>query len=88
MINWKVRFKNKRFVLTFVAGLLVLVKQLATIFGYELHIEHLSNNVNNVIDTVFTLLTALGVAGIVNDPTTKGFSDSEQALSYKEPKQD
>lgn len=88
MINWKVRFKNKRFVLTFVAGLLVLVKQVATIFGYELHIEHLSNNVNNVIDTVFTLLTALGVAGIVNDPTTQGFSDSEQALTYDKPKQD
>lgn len=88
MINWKVRFKNKRFVLTFVAGLLVLIKQLATIFGYDLHIEHLSDNVNNVIDTVFTLLTALGVAGIVNDPTTKGFSDSEQAMTYEKPKQD
>lgn len=88
MINWKVRFKNKRFVLTFVAGLLVLVKQLATIFGYELHIEHLSDNLNNVIDTIFTLLTALGVAGIVNDPTTKGFSDSEQAMTYEKPKQD
>ena len=35
MINWKVRLKNKRFVLTFVAGLLVLIKQVATSFGYQ-----------------------------------------------------
>lgn len=85
MINWKVRFKNKRFVLAFIAALLLLVKQVAMLLGYNLNTELFSTNINNVVDAVFLLL---GLLGIVNDPTTQGFSDSEQALSYKEPKQD
>ena len=85
MINWKVRFKNKRFVIAFIAGLLLLVKQVSVLFGYNLNTELFSTNINNVVDAVFLLL---GLLVIVNDPTTQGFSDSEQALSYKEPKQD
>ena len=85
MINWKVRFKNKRFVIAFIAGLLLLVKQVSVLFGYNLNTELFSTNINNVVDAVFLLL---GLLGIVNDPTTQGFSDSEQALTYTEPKQD
>lgn len=85
MINWKVRFKNKRFVIAFIAGLLLLVKQVSVLFGFNLNTELFSTNINNVVDAVFLLL---GLLGIVNDPTTKGFSDSDQALTYKEPKQD
>jgi len=85
MINWKVRFKNKRFVIAFIAGLLLLVKQVSVLFGYNLNTELFSTNINNVVDAVFLLL---GLLGIVNDPTTQGFSDSEQALNYTEPKQD
>ena len=85
MINWKVRFKNKRFVIAFLAGLLLLVKQVSVLFGYNLNTELFSTNINNVVDAVFILL---GLLGIVNDPTTQGFSDSEQAMTYKEPKQD
>ena len=85
MINWKVRFKNKRFVIAFIAGILLLVKQVSVLFGYNLNTELFNTNINNVVDAVFLLL---GLLGIVNDPTTQGFSDSEQALSYKEPKQD
>ncbi len=84
MINWKVRFKNKRFVIAFIAGLLLLVKQVSVLFGYNLNTELFSTNINNVVDAVFLLL---GLLGIVNDPTTKGFSDSEQALGYEKPKE-
>lgn len=85
MINWKVRFKNKRFVIAFIAGLLLLVKQVSVLFGYNLNTEMFNTNINGIVDTVFLLL---GLLGIVNDPTTKGFSDSEQALTYDKPKQD
>lgn len=85
MINWKVRFKNKRFVIAFIAALLLLVKQVAMLLGYNLNTEMFNANINGIVDTVFLLL---GLLGIVNDPTTHGFSDSEQALKYKEPKQD
>lgn len=84
MINWKVRFKNKRFVIAFIAGLLLLVKQVSVLFGYNLNTELFNTNINNVVDAVFLLL---GLLGIVNDPTTKGFSDSEQAMTYEKPKQ-
>lgn len=85
MINWKVRFKNRRFVIAFIAALLLLVKQVAMLLGYNLNTEVFNTNLNGIVDTVFLLL---GLLGIVNDPTTKGFSDSEQALKYNEPKQD
>lgn len=84
MINWKVRFKNKRFVIAFIAGLLLLVKQVSVLLGFNLNTELFSTNINNVVDAVFLLL---GLLGIVNDPTTKGFSDSEQALTYEKPKE-
>ena len=84
MINWKVRFKNKRFVIAFIAGLLLLIKQVSVLFGYNLNTELFSTNINNVVDAVFLLL---GLLGIVNDPTTQGFSDSEQAMTYEKPKQ-
>lgn len=84
MINWKVRFKNKRFVIAFIAGLLLLVKQVSVLFGYNLNTELFNTNINNVVDAVFLLL---GLLGIVNDPTTQGFSDSEQALTYEKPKE-
>lgn len=84
MINWKVRFKNKRFVITFIAGISLLVKQVSILFGYNLNTELFNININNVVDAVFLLL---GLLGIVNDPTTQGFSDSEQAMTYEKPKQ-
>lgn len=84
MINWKVRFKNKRFVIAFIAGLLLLVKQVSVLFGYNLNTELFSTNIYNVVDAVFLLL---GLLGIVNDPTTQGFSDSEQAMTYEKPKE-
>ncbi len=85
MINWKVRFKNKHFVISFVAAILLLIKQVANLFGYNLNTELFNNNVNGIVDTVFLMLSLLG---IVNDATTQGLSDSKQALTYTEPKQD
>lgn len=85
MINWKVRFKNKHFVISFIAAILLLIKQVANLLGYNLNIELFNNNINGIVDTVFLMLSLLG---IVNDATTQGLSDSKQALTYDKPKQD
>lgn len=85
MINWKVRFKNKHFVISFIAAILLLAKQVAALFGYNLDTELFNHNINGIVDTVFLMLSLLG---IVNDATTQGLSDSKQALTYTEPKQD
>lgn len=83
MINWTVRFKNKTFWLALIPAALLLIQAVAKVFGFELDFGELGNNLKAVVNTVFVLLAVLGV---VVDPTTKGTSDSEQAMTYGEPK--
>ena len=61
MINWKVRFKNKRFVIAFIAGLLLLVKQVSVLFGYNLNTGMFNTNINGIVDTVFLILGFVNV---------------------------
>ena len=84
-INGKVRIKNKSFWIAMVAMALLLIQQVAIIFGYELDFGDLGNQLKDLINTIFAILALLGV---VNDPTTKGLSDSNQALTYEVPKED
>lgn len=83
MINWKVRIKNKNFWLALIPAVLLLIQSVAEVFGYTLADAGLAGKLSVVVEQVFLLLAILG---IVNDPTTKGFGDSELALSYDEPR--
>ena len=83
MINWTVRIKNKAFWVAFIPAVLLLAKQICALFGYNLEVAGLSEQLIDVVSTVFVLLA---LVGIVNDPTTKNLSDSEQVLTYREPK--
>lgn len=85
MINWEVRLKNKTFWLTIIPAVLLLIQVVAAVFGFEIDLGELGNQLIDVVNAVFTVLVILGV---VNDPTTAGTSDSVQALSYKRPKED
>jgi phi LC3 family holin len=82
MINWKVRFKNKAFWIGLIPLLLLLIQQVAAIFGISLNFGVLQEQLIAVIGTVFALLALLGV---VVDPTTEGVGDSERALGYEVP---
>ena len=82
-INWQVRLKNKVFWLALIPAILMLVQSVASVFGLSFELGELSNKLLAVIESVFVILTLLG---IVADPTTSGVSDSEQALTYTEPK--
>ena len=84
-INWKVRFKNKVFWLALIPAVLLLVQQVAGLFGFVLDLGNLQSQVLDIVATVFTILAILGV---VVDPTTNGVTDSKQALTYDEPKGD
>jgi phi LC3 family holin len=87
MINWKVRFKNRAWVIAFISQgfiLLQIVLTLLNTFGvtdYQLT-DQIKSEILTVVNTVFILLSMLGV---VQDPTTKGVGDSERAKSYTEP---
>ena len=84
-INWKVRLRNKTFWLSLIPAALLLVQVVAAVFGYTLDLGDLGNKLLAVVNALFAVLSILGV---VTDPTTKGVSDSAQALSYEEPKED
>ena len=84
-INWRVRLKSKTFWLTVIPALLLLVQVVAAVFGFELDLGVLGDRLLAVVNAVFAVLTILGV---VTDPTTAGLSDSKQALTYTEPKED
>lgn len=83
-INWKVRFANKQFWLSFIPAFLLLIQVLAAVFGYTLDLGDLGNKLLAVVNALFAILALLGV---VTDPTTAGVSDSYQAMSYEKPKE-
>ena len=84
MVNWKVRLKNKTFWLAMIPALLLLIQVVAAVFGYTLDLGALGDKLLAVVNAIFAVLTILGV---VTDPTTAGVSDSEQAMTYDQPKQ-
>lgn len=84
-INWKVRIKNPQFWMSLISGVLLLIQVVAAVFGYKLDFGDLGDRLVAVVNAVFGLLVLLG---IVNDPTTKGLSDSQLAMTYKKPKDD
>jgi phi LC3 family holin len=84
-INWLVRIKNKNFWITVIPAFLLLVQVVAAVFGCHLDLGDLGNKLLAVVNAAFGVLAILGV---VTDPTTKGISDSEQAMTYEKPKDD
>lgn len=88
MINWKVRFKNP----VFIANLLMsILLPILTYFGlttkdlttwsklWEVLVGALSNPY--VLGTI-----VISVWNAVNDPTTAGIKDSNEAMTYDKPK--
>lgn len=87
MINWKVRFLNKFWVVTFVSQLFILAEVLlvgahaAGLTDFALT-EAMKDWVFLLINAIFGVLATLGV---VQDPTTEGMEDSARAKRYQEP---
>lgn len=79
-INWQVRLKSKKFWLAMIPAILYLVNTVAGLFGYNIELEGISNELMSIVEAVFTVLVIMGVTV---DPTTKGVSDSEKAMTYK-----
>lgn len=82
-INWKVRIKNINFWITIIPAVLLLIQAVAAVFGFTLDLGDIGNKLITVVNSAFGVMAILG---IVTDPTTKGVSDSTQALTYDRPK--
>jgi phi LC3 family holin len=84
-INWLVRLKNKAFWVAIIPAVLLLAQQVCALFGVELNVAGVSDQLIAIVGTAFSILALIGV---VNDPTVASLSDSKQAMTYTEPKND
>ena len=84
-INWKIRMQKKSFWLAVVPAIFLLIQTIADPFGYKWDFVVLNQQASAIINAAFAVLSILG---IVSDPTTRGLSDSQQALEYTEPKKE
>lgn len=80
MINIKARLKNKAFLALFIPMAIAFVYQVLSLLGVTPSIT-----AGNIESTILMFVELLGMLGIVVDPTTKGISDSERAMTYTEP---
>lgn len=87
MINWKVRFKNRNWVIAFVSQILIVAQMVLAglnslgLIDFQLT-DAIQNSILTFVNAIFILLSMLG---IIQDPTTKGLGDSERALKYNDP---
>ena len=87
-INWKIRFKNPYFWLQLIIAILM------PILAYMgLTIEDLTTwkklgdiFLKAILNPYVLGLVVVSVFNAIQDPTTKGLSDSENAMTYTEPK--
>ena len=84
-INWKVRIKSPTFWTGLIGVLATFSISIAQLFGLDISAQAggWQQALTALVTAVFGILALVGVTA---DPTTKGVSDSEQAMSYDEPK--
>ncbi|WP_271401430.1 phage holin [Salinicoccus roseus] len=82
-INWKVRLQKKSFWVAIVSALIVATNSIAGAFGYD--VLPVTQEIEAI---VMTLLNVLVLAGVIEDMTTRGYEDSDQAMTYGRPKKD
>ena len=82
-LNWKVRFKNKIWLSTFISLIVGFVYNVLAAFDVFPKVTQ-----NAVMQIVGNVLTFLGLLGVIVDPTTEGVSDSNRAMTYDEPWKD
>ena len=82
-INWKVRFKNKVWLASFISLIVGFIYSMLELFDvYPIITE------NAISKIASQILTFLGLFGVIADPTTEGLYDSQRALQYEEPWRD
>ena len=79
-INWKVRFKNKVWLSTFISLIVGFVYNILALFDIFPAVTQ-----NAIMQIIGNVLTFLGLIGVIVDPTTAGIEDSNRAMSYEEP---
>ena len=79
-LNWKVRFKNKVWLGSFLSLIVGFVYSMLALFDVFPEVTQ-----SLVLQLLNQVLTFLGLIGVIVDPTTAGLEDSDRAMSYAEP---
>ena len=79
-INWRVRFKNKVWLGSFLSLIVGFVYSMLALFDVFPQVTQ-----NLVLQLMNQVLTFLGLIGVIVDPTTAGIGDSDRAMQYTEP---
>ena len=79
-INWKVRFKNKIWLGSFLSLIVSFVYSMLSMFDVFPDVTQ-----NSILELLNQVLTFLGLIGVIVDPTTAGVGDSERAMGYEIP---
>lgn len=76
MINWKIRLRNKAFLVSMISAIVLVAQSVGKVVGFEVPA------IEGVMEVVNPVLALLVILGVVVDPTTKGVEDSERAKAY------
>ncbi|HEO8496529.1 TPA: phage holin [Listeria monocytogenes] len=89
-INWKLRLKNPQMWVPFILFLGSTILATAQVEGASITSwAALGELLLSVISNPYQVFAVLfAIYGYLVDPTTKGISDSTQALNYSEPRKD
>ena len=79
-LNWKVRFRNRVWLGSFLSLIISFVYSLLALFDVLPQVTE-----SAVLQLLNQVLTFLGLIGVIVDPTTAGLGDSERAMGYAEP---
>lgn len=89
-INWKVRFKNPQFIAQIIISIFVPILGYAGLTAQDLTSwAILLQLIIDAISNPYVLMIVIvSVYNAIQDPTTAGFTDSKQALTYTKPRKD
>lgn len=88
-MNWKVRFKNPLFIAQMILAVLTPILAYAGLTVKDLTTwQALGDLLMGALSNPYVPgLVVVSVFNAVTDPTTSGVKDSEQALTYTQPKE-
>ena len=82
-INWKVRFRNRLWLWSFISAVIAMLFSFLSLWGISLPLSQ-----NTVLGILYQVLSILSLLGVLIDPTTQGLNDSQRAMGYQVPYQD
>lgn len=87
-INWKVRFKNPVFIAQIILAILTPILTYAGLTVQDLTTWGALGDllISAMLNPYVLGLVVISLWNAVTDPTTAGIGDSDQALTYEEPK--